>query len=145
MQDFPHRYRVVAAGNPEGDVNVSASGLQVIATAPPAEFGGPGNRWSPESLLVAAVADCFVLSFRAVATASKLPWISLDCEVEGTLDRIERTTKFTQFEVRASLSVHAGTAEAAARRALERAEAICLVSNSLSGETHLKAEVVTVE
>jgi hypothetical protein len=33
----------------------------------PREFDGRGNQWSPESLLAAALADCFVLSFRAVA------------------------------------------------------------------------------
>mgnify|MGYP003339189807 CR=1 FL=1 len=55
------------------------------------------------SLLCAAVADCFVLSFRAVARASKLDWTHLDCHVEGTLDRAEGTTRFTRYLTRATL------------------------------------------
>ena len=89
MQDFPHHYRVGATAEPDGDVSLTGDGLDAIASAPPAEFGGPGDRWSPETLLVAAVADCFILSFRVIARASKLPWISLKCEVEGTLERRE--------------------------------------------------------
>jgi len=56
---------------------------------------GPGDRWSPETLLVGALADCFILTFRAVANASSLPWIRLRCEAEGVLDRVERMTRFT--------------------------------------------------
>jgi organic hydroperoxide reductase OsmC/OhrA len=38
----------------------------------------PGNAWSPETSLVAAVADCFILTFRGVAQAAKFPWESLE-------------------------------------------------------------------
>ncbi|MGR9091809.1 MAG: OsmC family protein [Gammaproteobacteria bacterium] len=141
MEKLPHHYTVYATVQPEGDVSISATDLETIPSAPPREFGGPGNRWSPESLLVAAVADCFVLSFRAVASASKLSWASLECEVEGKLERSERTTKFTEFEVAAKLTIPQDTLEEKALRALEKAEAICLITNSLSGKTHLKAEV----
>ena len=76
MQEFPHHYRVIAEGSADGDVEMTANGLQSLRSAPPAEFGGPGDRWSPETFLVGAVADCFVLTFRGVARASKLAWIS---------------------------------------------------------------------
>lgn len=141
MQSLPHHYKASAAAGPEGDVSVSADNVELIYSAPPKEFGGPGNRWSPENLLVAAVADCFILSFRAVASASKLTWTSLTCEVEGTLERSEGTTKFTAFDVVAKLTVPTDTPEQKAHRALEKAEAICLVTNSLSATTHLNASV----
>lgn len=141
MQEYPHHYRVAASAGSEGDVNLTSSELDPILSAPPAEFDGPGDRWSPETLLVAAVADCFILSFRGIAKASKLPWLSLECEVEGTLARIEGTTKFTEFKVEATLHVTQGTNEEKAQRILERAEAVCLITNSLSGPTHLTAVV----
>ena len=126
---------------PEGVVTLSAAGLEAIASAAPLEFGGPGDRWSPETLLVAAVADCFVLSFRAVAAASKLAWSALDVRASGTLDRVERTTRFTRIDVRAALRVPAGVDAARAQRLLERAEQICLISNSLACPRHLEATV----
>ena|SRR3972149_3353433 len=141
MQEFPHRYSVAAVASVEGDVLLEGDRLPSLASAPPAEFGGPGDRWSPETLLVAAIADCFVLTFRAIAGASKLPWTSLRCDVEGTLDRVERVIQFTGFLVRASLRVPAGTNEEQARRLLARAEQSCLITNSLEGTSHLEAEV----
>ena len=99
------------------------------------------DQWSPESLLVAAVADCFVLSFRAIARASKLEWESLSCSTDGILDRVDKLTRFTRFNVKAELVVPAGTDEAKAHRLIEKAEALCLVTNSLIAESHLDATV----
>ncbi len=142
MDPFPHQYQVSARADPEGDVAIGSEGLTDIASAPPAEFGGPGGRWSPETLLLAAVADCFVLSFRAVATASRFDWIRLDCETEGTLDRIDRVTRFTRVRTTARLTVPAGGAEERARSLLEKAEHVCLISNSLNAERELVVEVI---
>lgn len=144
MQDFPHRYSAAALANAEGEVNLESERLPSLVSAPPSEFGGPGDRWSPETLLVAAVADCFVLTFRAIARASKLPWVSLKCEVEGTLDRVERVTQFTEFRVLASLRVPPDTNEERAQRLLLRAEQTCLISNSLKAKSHLSITIQAV-
>jgi len=141
MQDLPHHYRVAAAAGSEGDVNLTGDKLDAIPSAPPAEYGGPGDRWSPETLLVASVADCFILTFRAIARASKLSWISLSCDCEGTLERVEGMTKFTGFVINATLEVPEGTSEEKANRILQKAETSCLITNSLSGATHLIAVV----
>jgi organic hydroperoxide reductase OsmC/OhrA len=112
-----------------------------MTSASPAEFDGPGDRWSPETLLTAAVADCLVLSFRAVARASRLPWIALYCRATGTLDRLDGVTQFTAFAVEARLRVPATTDAVSARRALEKAERICLIANSLKAAVHLTITV----
>ena len=141
MTELPHHYKASAEAEHDGDVSLTSSGLQSLVSAPPVEFGGPGDKWSPETLLVASVADCFVLSFRAIARASKLSWTSISCEVEGTLERKDRTTKFTQFAVHATLFVPSGTDEERAHRLLEKAEENCLITSSLSAVTHLEAVV----
>jgi uncharacterized OsmC-like protein len=141
MDPFPHRYSVSVAARAEGDVDLEGPRLPALRSAPPAEFGGPGDRWSPETLLVVAVADCFVLTFRAIASASRLPWVSLTCEGEGTVERPERVTQFTGFVLRARLRVPEGVDQEQARRALERAERTCLVTNSLKAVVRLEAEV----
>ncbi len=144
MQKFPHHYKAAASAQPDGDVRLTGDNLEPLPSAPPPEFDGPGDRWSPETLLVATVADCLILTFRAIARTSKFTWTSLTCEVKGTLDRTEGTTKFTEFEVRAALSVPEGADETRAHRLLEKAEASCLITNSLSAATRLEA-VVSVE
>ena len=143
MQKLPHHYRVSAEAEAESTVQLRSTGLPVFESAPPAEFDGPGDKWSPESLLVAVVADCFVLTFKAIARASKFPWISLSCAVVGTLDNVERQTRFISFDVRASLTISPNMNEDKAMRLLEKAEEVCLITNSLTAETHLSATVQT--
>jgi len=141
MHPFPHQYLVQASARPDGDVPLSAEGVRVIESAAPKEFDGPGNQWSPEQLLTAAVADCFVLSFRAIAAASKFAWVNLEASTRGTLERAAGTMRFTRFETHAKLHLHAGADVERAKRLLEKAEASCLVANSLSSERHLTLEV----
>ncbi len=141
MKPFPHHYEVTATAGPTDDVALAGAGLPTMASQPPTEFGGPGDRWSPETLFVAAVADCFVLTFRGIASFSHLPWSSLTCEVTGTVDRVDRVTQFTHLEVRARLRVPAGANEEQARRLLAKAEETCLVTRSLKATPHLEASV----
>jgi peroxiredoxin-like protein len=145
MQALPHRYRVTGTGRLTGDVELTAERLAMLQSASPAEFDGPGDRWSPETLLVGAVADCFILTFRAIANASKVPWISLECDVTGTLDRVDRVTQFTAFDMTAHLVVSAGADADVARHALEKAERNCLISNSLKASIDLAATVEIAE
>ena len=145
MQVLPHRYRVKGAGRAAGDVELTAEGLTTLQSASPAEFDGPGDRWSPETLLVGAVADCFILTFRAIAKASRLSWNSLDCDVTGTLDRVDRVTQFTRFDLTARLVVAPGMDAGRARHALEKAERNCLISSSLKASIALNVVVAIAE
>jgi organic hydroperoxide reductase OsmC/OhrA len=142
MKPFPHRYVVSASAEPQGEVTLAGAGLEPIGTAPPLEFDGPGDRWSPETLFCGAIADCFVLTFRAIARASSLSWATLDVEVAGTLEREGRNSRFTRVDVHARLGVSADGDRELLERALQRAEEGCLISNSLSSERHLQ---VTIE
>jgi organic hydroperoxide reductase OsmC/OhrA len=141
MDPFPHHYPVKAAAKAAGGVTLSAPGLPPLESNAPREFGGPGDAWSPESLLCAAVADCFVLTFRAIAAASKLAFESLEVDVEGTLDRAEGGMRFTAMKIRALLRVPAGTEESRALRLLEKAEKGCLVTRSLALSPSLEPRV----
>ncbi len=145
MQDLPHHY-VVNASSQEGEpVTIKATDLPEIVSDAPVQFGGPGGRWSPEELMMAAVADCFILTFRAIARASKLEWTTIDCSVDGTLERIDKVTRFTTLTVRARLTVSADTDHAKAERLLHKSEENCLITNSMTAESHLDTEIVVAE
>ena len=145
MQDFPHHYPTTAVARNDSTVELSSPGLETLESAGPPEFGGPGDLWSPETLLSAAIADCFILSFRAIARASKFEWISLRCDVDAVLDRIEKVTQFTEIHETVVLEVPPGSDEAKAMRLLERAERVCLITNSMTAATHLDATVKVVD
>lgn len=145
MHPFPHRYVVSSTASPEGEIVLTSSGIPALPTATPPEFDGPGGLWSPETLLTAAVADCYLLTFRGIARASKLPWVSLSVECEGTLERPDKVTQFTRFALRASLVLPPEVSEDQARRILMRAEETCLITRSLKGETHLEIEIARTQ
>ena len=64
----------------------------------------------------------------------RLEWSELACRVEGVLERVEGVTQFTRYTTFASLKVPSEAADEKARRLLEKAEHICLISSSLRGE-----------
>lgn len=142
MQGFPHHYTVNAQGQPEGVVAVSSATLPDLATNAPPEFDGPGGYWSPETLLVGAVANCFILSFRAVAKASNLAYEDIQCQVVGVLDRVERVTKFTEMQLDVTLKLPSGVDPEKAQRVLEKSEHVCLITNSLSGNVVMKTTIL---
>ena len=142
MQDYPHHYRARASAGPVGDVEIASPALPTLASGPPPEFGGAGGQWSPETLLVASVADCFILTFRAVARASKLEWRGLTADIEGRLEKVDRVTRFTGYTLKAVLTVPPGTDAARAKSLLEKAEHGCLISSSLNAPVALDCSIV---
>lgn len=145
MKPYPHHYAASASARAIGSVTISSPALPPIETAPPPEFDGPEGIWSPETLLCAAVADCFILTFRGVARAAHFNWTALECRVEGVLEHTGDTTQFTRFATVVRLTVPPGADRAKARLLLSRAEKVCLIANSLRGERALSTDVVSVE
>jgi len=147
MQPFPHHYPVSASSQSTTLIKVTSEGKPDLETGPPKEFGGTGKEWSPEDLLVASVVDCYILSFKAIAKASRFEWVSLDCDAVGTLDKVERLPQFTNFTIKAKLVVPTGLSETdmgKAERLLHKAETICLITNSLKANSELEFELEEV-
>ncbi len=142
MQGLPHDYIATATATAESPVTASIEGQPDLTLAPPSGFGGPGDLHSPEDLQVAAVAGCFLLSFKAIAQASRFDWDSLEVHVTGTLAQVERAVQFTAFTTHARLELPAGGSRDKAEKLLEKAERGCFITNSLKGESALEIELV---
>ena len=145
MQRYPHHYLVSADAKSEGTVTIGSDGLESLATTSPPQFGGPEGYWSPETLLIAAVADCYILTFRAIARASRFEWHSLSCTVDGVLDRVDGRTRFTEYHVKAILHVPPGSNEKKARKLLDKANTGCLITNSLNGKEYVDTKVIVTD
>jgi len=141
MKPLPHIYTVQLSGGPEGYAAVSVAGIPELRSAPPADFDGPGDAWSPEYMLMAAVETCFLFTLRVVARASKVEFTSLQLTEEGTVDRKDGATRFTEFVLRPRLMLPAGADRERAMRLLEKSEKACLVSASLSTPVRLEPEI----
>ena len=143
MHELPHHYQVSASAESDSPVTVQSEGKPSLVTAPPVQFGGDGKEWSPEDLLVASVADCYLFSFKAIASAMRFDWLSMHCDVVGTLDKVERAMQFTKLEISVRLTISADTDPVKAERLLQKAENLCLITNSLKSEVTLKTEILT--
>ena len=141
--NLPHDYTASAQVGPGSLVALESPGLPALESGAPAEFGGSGHEWSPETLLTAAVADCFVLSFRAIAAASKFDWIDIKCEATGVLDKVERAIQFSGFQLQATLTVAEGADASRAERLLEKSKQACFITNSLKAPVELSIQLVT--
>lgn len=137
MSFTAQHYSVEAVATNVGPVFLISDRVAAIESDAPLEFGGPGGRWSPESLHVATMADCFALSFRAIARAAKLPWVSLNCSAEGVLEKQDGKLKFTRYHIVAKLKISDEGDSGRAEKLLAKAEENCLIANSVTGKVSL--------
>lgn len=132
MTPFPHRYTTRTVCSPGTYAIASGDGLPDLRTAPPEEFGGPGDAWSPEHLLVASVETCFAFTFRALARVSKIDIMQLEIEATGIVARQDGVARFSGIVLRPTIVVAAGTDRDGVLRLVTRSERACLVSASLA-------------
>ena len=143
MKPLPHVYDVRLAGGPTGYATVTVEGAPPLRSAPPLDFDGPGDAWSPEHLLLAAVETCFLFTLRAVAHASRIEFEELEVRATSTVDRQDGVMRFTEIVLRPKLTLPPGADRDRVLRVLEKSERTCLVSASLSTPIRLEPEVVT--
>lgn len=139
---FPHHYAVEARCPPQGEVILSAPGLESLDTLPPVEFGGPGDHWSPETLLTGALASCFALTFRAIARRARLEWTDFECQVNGELVNEQGNSRFSRFKIHARLVADIPPDDAAALRVMQLTKEGCLISNSVHATVEVHTTIV---
>src|SRR5687767_15899331 len=107
MKPLPHEYGVELVAGSDEYATVAGPGLPCLTVAPPREYDGPGDAWSPEHLLLAAVTACFLFTFRAIAKASHVEFLEVTAHTSGTVDRSDGTTRFTAIGVCATVTAAA--------------------------------------
>jgi organic hydroperoxide reductase OsmC/OhrA len=142
MKPLPHSYEVTLTGGPTGYATIATDGVPPLSSAPPKDFDGPGDAWSPEHLLLASVEACFMFTFRAVARGSNFDFIALDLSAHGIVDREDGATRFTEIVLKPRLTLPKGADPERAHRVLDKGKTACLVTASLSVSVRLEAEIL---
>src|SRR3954449_1369363 len=119
----------------EGDIP------RTINFAAPPEFGGEPGLWTPEHLLLASAATCFVATLRAVAEASKLEVHGLEVRVEGLIEKQDGKYQFTKITLRPFLTICHEADRDRAWKVLEKAERSCLIARSLTAVIVLESTI----
>jgi organic hydroperoxide reductase OsmC/OhrA len=142
MQAFPHRYEVGLFSGPSGPATIASAGLPSLRSAPPREFDGPGDAWSPEHLLLASVETCFLFTFRAVARAATLDFTAIEMIAEGVVGRNGGSPRFVEITLRPRITLANADDRERAFRAVARAERACLVAASLATPVRVEPEII---
>lgn len=111
-----------------------------VATPPPFPKGVEGI-WSPEHLFTAAISGCLMTTFLAVAENSKLEFEGFSCKANGKLDQVEGKYLMTEVLLEPVLTIFKEEDHAKAERILQKAEAACLISNSVKAKVLMKPEI----
>lgn len=121
----------------------SIDGLPALPVASPPSFGGPAGVWSPEHLFVLAAASCWMTTFLVVAQNSKLEFGAVDCSGVGTLEKgDDRRYWIPRIVLRPRVTVLREEDRERTLRLIEKAEAACLISNSMKSAVTIEAEVL---
>lgn len=119
----------------------SVSAPNAIHFTAPTDFGGIEGRWTPEDLLLAALAGCFTTTFHAIATNSKFEYADLSVGVEGKVRKSEAGYEFYGIVTRPTLTIAKEEQRQRAAVLLEKARVLCLVSRVLSVEQEFAPQV----
>ena len=113
-----------------------------IDVATPPEFPqGIAGVWSPEHLLVAAVNSCLMGTFLAIAENSKFEFINFESNASGKLERVDGKFVITEITLSPVVSIADAEEKERAERILQKAEAACIISNSIKSRIIFKTQV----
>jgi peroxiredoxin-like protein len=115
---------------------------EITVATPPQFPNGVENEWSPEHLFTAAVNSCLMTTFLAVAEYSKLEFEHFSSKATGKLEMIDGKYMISEVTLMPELTIGGEASREKAMRVLQKAEAACLISNSIKSKIIFKPEVV---
>jgi peroxiredoxin-like protein len=108
----------------------SDSALNAIHFTAPKEFGGLEGGWTPEDLVLAALAGCFTTTLRAIAGA-QFNISDLQVEARGTVRKVNSGYRFTEIVIRPTLRIDDLSQREQALELLKETESLCLIARAL--------------
>jgi peroxiredoxin-like protein len=127
--------------SPELNAPTSGGGCIEVATPPEFPKGIPGI-WTPEHLFTASVSSCLMTTFLAVAENSKLDFTSFHCASKGKLEQVDGKFLMSEVILEPTVTILHEKDRERASRVLAKAEASCLISNSIKSKVTMIPHVV---
>lgn len=114
---------------------------EINVATPPQFPGGIDKVWSPEHLFTAAVNSCLMTTFLAIAESSKLNFEKFSSKAEGKLEMVDGRYMMSHVSLMPVLTLASEADRAKAERILQKAEANCLISNSVKSSISFHPEI----
>lgn len=121
---------------------LSSPGKPDLQVATPPEFKGHEGIWSPEDLFVASVNLCVMSTFLAFAERAGLAFTSYESGAEGRVELVDGKFQVTSIVLTPRLTVKSGGDVDKAKELLMKAEANCLISNSVKTQVSIQATIL---
>ena len=132
------------SGYRDYDRAVTLSGTakpDLLASADP-HFRGDGTRWNPEELLLAALAECHLLSYLHAAVSTCVIVVDYSDEASAAMTTQGNSGRITSATLRPRVTVADPAMVDAARAAHALAHQWCFIANSVAFEVHLEPETL---
>lgn len=117
------------------DTLVSVEGKPALPASADRPFRGDPGRWNPEDMLVAALAQCHLLSYLHVATRNGIVVTAYQDDAVGTMRQIGDGGRFESVILRPRVTIASGDPELAQRLHQEASE-LCFIASSVSFPVH---------
>lgn len=143
MAPIEHNYEVSVNWSSGRRGNLTSNDFDsIIEVATPPQFPkGEAGIWSPEHLFVAAVNSCLMTTFLSIAENSKLEFYSFNSKASGKLEMVDGKYKISEIVLEPCVTIANSMDEDKARRILQKSEANCLISNSITSKIIFKPVV----
>jgi organic hydroperoxide reductase OsmC/OhrA len=140
---FPHRYEISLSRQSDHSAVIHNDSASPVAGGVPPQFDGKPGFWSPEELLMSAVALCFMTTFQSFALKERIEILSYTSSAVGILDKTQAGLLFTQIELQIKIRVNRGVRETVIPL-IERSKKYCIISNTLRPAVEVVAEIKEV-
>ena len=110
---------------------ISAEGNPDIPGSADKPFRGTPERWNPEELLLAALAQCHMLSYLHVAVVNGIVVTDYEDDAMGTMEQVGEGGHFTSVTLRPRVTIASGDPELA-RSIHARASELCFIASSVN-------------
>lgn len=124
------------------DATATAPGKLPIPVSSAAEFAGDVLRWNPEDLLGAALANCHMLTFLALAAKAKVEVKAYEDQAESILDTVDKVTSVATIRLRPTIRVAPGTSLSKVSDLFHKAHKYCFVANSIKSKVVMEPRIV---
>ena len=122
---------------------LSVEGMPQIQISAPPEFAGLPGIWTPEHLLIAATASCFLTTFQAIAELHKLDVAEFRMIAFGRLEKVQgEGYRFTEITLAPEIHVAHNDVEKALK-VIDKAQKNCFVSKSLRTTVQVEPHFVS--
>ena len=133
-RSYGREHRVVAPGKP----SIEASAARA--------FHGDASRWNPEEELIAALAQCHLLSYLYAATSAGVNVVGYADQTSGRLEvEPDGSGRIVEVVLRPVVTIAAGGDPEAAAALHSEAHRLCFVANSVSFPVSIEPETLVAQ